>query len=253
MRSPVGSVRFATEIDLARSLRRRLIPCFAMGHPGLACGRAAQAAAMTARLGSRAGTRPPSISSSTSTRSRGASRRTTAAHSTKGPVAIVTASPGCKSGGAGVLTPSVPVASRSAVTKSSGTACGRGPSARSRLTPKVPLIARHGSRPISSSTNRYCGKSGARPVSMRFGPPAGALHHRQPDPIPLARQVDLGSLLLMGPRMDHVPSVHRHSPFGSTSGAGVRATGSRTMHNKGGASTCRSATAPPTISAMAVR
>ena len=67
---------------------------------------------MTERLGSRAGTCPPSTSSSTSTRSRGASLRTTAAHSTKGPVVIVTLSPGRRSAGAGVLTPSAPVASR---------------------------------------------------------------------------------------------------------------------------------------------
>ena len=65
-------------------------------------------------------TRPPSTSSSTSTLSRGASRMTTAAHSTKGPIAMVTASPGCKSGGAGVLTPSAPVASRNAATNSPG-------------------------------------------------------------------------------------------------------------------------------------
>ena len=58
MSSPVGSVRFATEIGPASIRRRRLIPCFAMGHPGPACGRAAQAAAMTARFGSRAGTPP---------------------------------------------------------------------------------------------------------------------------------------------------------------------------------------------------
>ena len=218
-----------------------------------ACRQPAQAAAMTARFGRRAGTLPPSTSSSTSTRSPGASRRTTAAHSTKGPVAMVTASPGCKSGGrrrAHAVCPGrLPEGGDEVFgQRLRARAVGEKPLHSEGAVDRAPRLARHVEFHEQIPWEKRCG-----PRLDAFRPPAGALHHRQPDPIPLARQVHLGSLLLMGPRMDHVPTLHRHSPFGSTIGMSLRAPGSRTLRNKGGASTCRYDTAPPTISAMAVR
>ena len=170
--APFSTISHATAVRVSN------VRPFNCPPPAPAVGRPHQAVATIACHGSRAGTRPPSTSSSTSTRSPGESRSTAAAHSAKGPAAIVTASPGRRSPGAGVLTPS---ASGSAATKHSGSACGRESSVRSRLTPKVLLIAR------ATARARYRARRTDSPETWARVPSRCAAHVFGSAPLAVAR------------------------------------------------------------------